>query len=153
SNAGHTLVVDGAKIVTHLIPSGVMRPGVTCVLGDGMVIDPQTLLAEIAELKARGLLADDRDLVLGAGEHIVLPYHRALDALSAQTAAAPGTTRRGIGPAYECKVARRGIRVADLVRPDRLAALIDRALTEINPLLEQLGGKRHETATLLPLCV
>jgi adenylosuccinate synthase len=141
SNAGHTLVVEGQKLVTHLLPSGVMRPGVACVLGDGMVIDPRVLDGEIRETKERGLLREDRDLLVGAGAHVVLPYHRDIDALREQGARAIGTTKRGIGPAYECKVARRGVRIADLLRPERLRALVDRNLGEINPYLERLGGK------------
>src|SRR6185436_1123284 len=125
ANAGHTLVVDGQKIVTHLIPSGVLHGrGKRCVLGDGMVIDPKTLLEEIAALQARGLLADDRDLVVARGAHVILPLHRELDRLREQGRSAIGTTKRGIGPAYESKMARRGVRVADLLRADRLRPLL-----------------------------
>ena len=82
ANAGHTLVVDGQKLVTHLIPSGVLRGrGKRIVLGDGMVIDPKTLLEEIAELKARGLLADDKDLIVSTQAHVILPLHREIDRL------------------------------------------------------------------------
>src|SRR5437879_3586086 len=76
ANAGHTLVVDGQKLVTHLIPSGVLRAGKRCVLGEGMVIDPATLLEEIAGCKARGLLADDRDLLIAERAHVILRYHK-----------------------------------------------------------------------------
>src|SRR5262249_826465 len=124
ANAGHTLVVDGQKVVTHLIPSGVMRPGVLCMLGDGMVIDPVVLLEEMDQLRARGLLGDDRNLRIGDAAHVVMPYHREIDALREQGVGALGTTKRGIGPAYECKVARRGVRMADLLRPARLARLL-----------------------------
>src|SRR4051794_9703386 len=112
ANAGHTLVVDGKKVVTHLVPSGVLHGrGKKCVLGDGMVIDPKALLAEIAELKSHGLLTDDRDLVVSARAHVILPYHQAIDALREKGKSAIGTTKRGIGPAYEAKMARRGVRV------------------------------------------
>src|SRR3954465_9063810 len=107
ANAGHTLVVDGKKIVTHLVPSGVLHGrGKKCVLGDGMVIDPKALLGEIADLKSRGLLGDDRDLVMADRAHVILPYHQLIDALRESGKGAIGTTRRGIGPAYESKMAR-----------------------------------------------
>jgi adenylosuccinate synthase len=142
ANAGHTLVVDGEKLVTHLIPSGILHGrGKRCLLGDGMVIDPRTLLDEIGELKRRGLLADDRDLLVGARAHVILPYHREIDALREKGKGAIGTTKRGIGPAYEAKMARRGIRVADLGRPERLGELVARNLDEVGPLLRALGGK------------
>jgi adenylosuccinate synthase len=149
ANAGHTLVVDGQKLVTHLIPSGVLRPGVVCVLGGGMVIDPQTLLDEIADCKTRGLLADDRDLVIGDRAHVILRYHREIDALRESRAGAIGTTKRGIGPAYEAKVARRGIRMGDLVRPGRLRALVEQNLEELNPYVARLGGEPYEGEALV----
>jgi adenylosuccinate synthase len=140
ANAGHTLVVDGQKLITRLIPSGVLRSGVTCVLGEGMVIDPRGLLEEIDGCKARGLIADDRDLVVAERAHVILPYHFDLDRLREARAGAIGTTKRGIGPAYEAKAARRGVRMGDLLRPDRLRELIARNLEEVNPQLERLGG-------------
>jgi adenylosuccinate synthase len=148
ANAGHTLVVDGQKLVTHLVPSGVMRPGVVCVLGEGMVIDPRMLVDELREIKARGLLPSDKDLVIGAGAHVVMPYHKEIDGLREAGARAIGTTRRGIGPTYECKVARRGVRMADLLRPERLARLVERNVTELNPDLERMGGKPQDSAAI-----
>ena len=148
ANAGHTLVVDGKKLVTHLIPSGVLRAGKTCVLGDGMVVDPQTLLEEIADVKTRGLLADDADLLVGRRAHVILPYHQDIDRLREAGAGALGTTKRGIGPAYEAKVGRRGIRIGDLVRPARLRTLLQQNLDEVNPYLERLGGARMELEPL-----
>ena len=121
ANAGHTLVVGGSKVITHLIPSGVLRGrGKRCVLGDGMVIDPQTLLEELSELRGRGLLADDRDLVIGERAHVILPFHKEIDRLREEGRGALGTTKRGIGPAYEAKMARRGVRVRDLQSEARL---------------------------------
>ncbi len=153
ANAGHTLVVDGQKLVTHLVPSGVLHGrGKKCVLGDGMVIDPETLLAEIGELKQRGLLADDRDLLVGARAHVILPYHKEIDALREKGRGALGTTKRGIGPAYESKMARRGIRMADLCKPARLRELVDRNLDELGPLISHLGGtppSPSETAAMV----
>jgi adenylosuccinate synthase len=148
ANAGHTLVVDGQKLITHLIPSGVLRAGVSCVLGEGMVVDPHTLLEEIEVCKARGLLQDDKDLIVAERAHVILAYHRDIDGLREGRAGAIGTTRRGIGPAYEAKVGRRGVRMGDLVRPERLRSLLERNLEEVNPLVERLGGKRYEVEAL-----
>ena len=141
ANAGHTLVVGGQKLVTHLVPSGVLRgKGKRCVLGDGMVIDPQTLLEEMSELRSRGLLVDDRDLVIGERAHVILPSHKLLDGLREQGKGALGTTRRGIGPAYEAKMARRGVRMRDLLSADRLRARIAHQLEETAPQIRHLGG-------------
>lgn len=143
ANAGHTLVIDGAKLVTHLVPSGVCHPGKACVLGDGMVIDPHTLLEEIAQCQARGLLMRN-ELLIGLGAHVILPYHKLVDGLredrGAKSGRAIGTTRRGIGPAYEMKAARRGIRVRDLLRPKRLAELVAANLDDLAPVIAHLGG-------------
>src|SRR5215475_4380070 len=101
ANAGHTLVIGGKKLVTHLVPSGVCHPGKRCVLGDGMVVDPHTLLEEIAACKAQGLLAGG-ELLLGEGAHVILPYHRLIEGLrearGEKRGNAIGTTKRGIGP-------------------------------------------------------
>jgi adenylosuccinate synthase len=141
ANAGHTLVVDGKKLVTHLIPSGVLRGrGKRCVLGDGMVIDPKTLIDEIDELKARGLIADDRDLLVGRRAHVILPIHREIDRVRELGKAAIGTTKRGIGPAYEAKMARRGVRMADLGREARLKELVQHNLDEVGAYLAARGG-------------
>ena len=143
ANAGHTLVIDGQKLVTHLVPSGVCHPGKSCVLGDGMVIDPHTLLEELADCQARGLLMRN-ELLVGLGAHVILPYHKLLDGLredrSAKRGKAIGTTRRGIGPAYEAKAARRGVRVRDLLKPERLRALVGANLDELGPVFRHLGG-------------
>lgn len=139
ANAGHTLVIDGQKLVTHLIPSGVMHPGTLCVLGRGMVIDPQTLLDELAECKSRGLLASD-ELLIDQSAHVILPYHKNIEGLRESRKHAIGTTRRGIGPAYEAKAGRRGVRVRDLLRPARLRELIEQNLDELGPLIAHFGG-------------
>ena len=141
ANAGHTLVVDDQKIVTHLIPSGILRGrGKRCVLGNGMVIDPRTLREEIDAVKSRGLLSDDRDLLVSRGAHVILPLHRELDRVREQGKAAIGTTKRGIGPAYEAKMARRGVRMADLLQPDRLRELLGRNREDTGPYLAAQGG-------------
>ena len=143
ANAGHTLVIDGKKLVTHLVPSGVCHPGKACVLGDGMVIDPHTLLEELAQCQARGLLMQN-ELLIGLGAHVILPYHKLVDGLredkGAKIGRAIGTTRRGIGPAYEMKAARRGIRMRDLLRPQRLAELVNANLDDLRPVITHLGG-------------
>jgi len=140
ANAGHTLVVDGQKLVTHLIPSGVLRGrGKRCVLGDGMVIDPKTLLDEIGELKSRGLLAEDRDLLVSAFAHVILPLHREIDSVREQGKAAIGTTKRGIGPAYEAKMARRGVRMSDLLDEKRFRMLYERNVEEVGDWLSRRG--------------
>ena len=115
-NAGHTVYVKGKKFVLHLIPSGILHPGVTCVIGNGVVIDPQALFVEIDELARNGIDVDGR-LLVSEKAHIILPYHRELDVLSEARRGERkiGTTSRGIGPAYEDKVGRRGIRVCDLL--------------------------------------
>lgn len=142
ANAGHTLVVGGDKLVTHLIPSGILRGrGKRCVLGDGMVIDPRTLLDELGELRGRGLLLDDRDLIIGERAHIILPHHKEIDRLREQGKGALGTTKRGIGPAYEAKMARRGVRVRDLLSPTRLRARIEHQIEDVLPLITRLGGE------------
>jgi adenylosuccinate synthase len=141
ANAGHTLVIHGQKLVTHLVPSGVLHPGKRCVLGDGMVVDLQTLLDEIGGCQERGLLQNG-ELLVGEGAHVILPYHRLVEGLRETRAGkkAIGTTKRGIGPAYEAKVARRGVRIRDLSRPERLRDLVLANLDELVPLIVHLGG-------------
>src|SRR6266446_8818836 len=120
-NAGHTVYVNGRKFVLRLIPSGMLHPGVTCVIGNGVVVDPKALLAEVDELIAAGIDVGSR-IVISDKAHLILPYHRDLDLLSEARRGERkiGTTSRGIGPAYEDKIARRGIRVCDLNDPAEL---------------------------------
>ncbi len=115
-NAGHTVYVQGTKFVLHLIPSGILHPGVTCIIGNGVVIDPQALFKEIDELGRMGTSVEGR-LLISEKAHVILPYHRELDVLSEARRGERkiGTTSRGIGPAYEDKIARRGIRICDLL--------------------------------------
>jgi adenylosuccinate synthase len=117
-NAGHTVYVRGNKFILRLIPSGILHPGVTCVIGNGVVVDPKALFAEVDELIAAGVDVGNR-IVVSDKAHLILPYHRDLDLLSEARRGERkiGTTSRGIGPAYEDKIARRGIRVGDLADP------------------------------------
>src|SRR6187402_1695952 len=120
-NAGHTVYVKGRKFVLRLIPSGILHPDVACVIGNGVVVDPVALFAEIDELTAAGIDVTGR-LFVSDKAHLILPYHRDLDLLSEARRGERkiGTTSRGIGPAYEDKIARRGIRVGDLADPKAL---------------------------------
>ncbi|HEX4406940.1 MAG TPA: adenylosuccinate synthetase, partial [Polyangia bacterium] len=144
ANAGHTLVVDGKKYVTHLIPSGVLRAGLANVLGEGMVIDPGVLLDEIRQFRGHGLLANDADLVVAERAHLTMPYHKEIDRLREEAPSTSssgvkiGTTKRGIGPTYESKSARTGIRAGDLLRPKRFRELLERTVAEAAPTLERL---------------
>jgi len=142
ANAGHTLVVGGKKYVTHLIPSGVLHKGVTCVLGEGMVIDPAVLFDEIQMFRQHGFLESDKDLIIAERAHLTMPYHRELDRLREEGPSKIGTTKRGIGPTYESKVARRGLRVGSLRRPERFRREVEQSIEQIAPEIESLGGKR-----------
>ena len=141
ANAGHTLVVDGKKHVTRLIPSGVLRAGVTCVLGEGMVVDPTVLVDEVRGFRAQGFLARHQDLVVAARAHLTMPYHREIDRLRDERPENTiGTTRKGIGPTYESKAARTGVRVGDLLHPERFRGQLARQIEHLMPLLTALGG-------------
>jgi adenylosuccinate synthase len=136
-NAGHTVYVNGAKFILRLIPSGILHSGVTCVIGNGVVIDPQALFAEVDELKKNGIDVDGRILISDKA-HLILPYHRDLDLLSEARRGERkiGTTSRGIGPAYEDKIARRGIRVCDLNDPQGLEQSVRDNVTARNRLVQ-----------------
>src|SRR5262245_61841352 len=154
NNAGHTLVVNGEKTILNLIPSGVLHPGKVCVLGAGMVIDPQVLVREIDALRARGYLADDRWLRVSERAHLIMPYHRAIDRARERLreAGAIGTTGRGIGPAYEDKMARTGIRVGDLFDDEGFREALGRSLREKNDYLQALLGEPpHQADDILAL--
>jgi adenylosuccinate synthase len=148
SNAGHTIVVDGKKYVTHLIPSGVLRSGVACVLGEGMVIDPKTLVEEIRTFRGHGLLAKDSDLIVAGRAHLTFPYHRELDRLRESRPNAIGTTQRGIGPTYESKASRTGLRVEDLLRPERLRRNIERNIGYVSAALAKFGASLPDVDAL-----
>src|SRR6186997_1084970 len=135
-NAGHTVYVNGTKFILRLIPSGILHAGVTCVIGNGVVVDPQALFAEIDELTRNGVDVGERILISDKA-HLILPYHRDLDLLSEARRGERkiGTTSRGIGPAYEDKIARRGIRVCDLMDPTGLEQNVRDNVTARNRLV------------------
>ncbi|MCY1015272.1 adenylosuccinate synthase [Pyxidicoccus sp. MSG2] len=143
NNAGHTLVVGGQKTVLHLIPSGILHPGKTCVIGNGVVVDPAVLVGEIDALKARGFLKEDSQLIISDNAHVIFPWHKLLDSFreKARGGSAIGTTGRGIGPSYEDKVARRGIRVRDLLNAERLRKRIEERLPQALEELRELCAK------------
>lgn len=142
NNAGHTLVVNGEKVVLHLIPSGVLHAGKRCVIGNGVVLDPEVFIMEITKLKASGRLQDDSTLLLSESLHIIMPYHKRIDIAREANSGDKkiGTTGRGIGPCYEDKIGRRGIRLMDLVDKDVFERKLKEALTERNFILQQLLG-------------
>ena len=135
-NAGHTVYANGRKFVLRLLPSGILHAGITCVIGNGVVIDPTALFAEIDELAQAGIDIGDR-LLVSDKAHLILPYHRELDLLSEARRGERriGTTSRGIGPAYEDKIARRGIRVGDLANPAALAEAVQHNVAARNRLI------------------
>ncbi len=136
-NAGHTLVIDGEKTVLHLIPSGILRQNVQCLIGNGVVLSPEALLTEIEGLEAKGVPARER-LKISPSCPLILPYHVALDQARerARGKAAIGTTGRGIGPAYEDKVSRRGLRLDNLFHRERFAAKLGEVLDYHNFVLK-----------------
>ncbi len=152
NNAGHTLKVDGKTIALHLIPSGILHKQKTCLIGNGVVVDPKVLVAEIAKLKQDGYYQNPHQLKISLGAHIIMPYHIVIDQLR-ETAKGDnkiGTTGRGIGPAYEDKIARRGIRFADLINPNLFNKRLSEVLPERNLYIEKvLGGAALSEASIL----
>ena len=151
ANAGHTVKIGDRQFVLHQIPSGILHPGVRCAIGNGVVLDPETLFTEIDELVRDGVDVEGR-LYVSDRAHLVLPYHKLVDGESAASKAI-GTTGRGIGPAYEDKVARRGVRVLDLRHPERLKDLIAAGIAHANAQLAAFGSAKRadgaETVALL----
>jgi adenylosuccinate synthase len=136
ANAGHTVVSGEQEFILHLIPSGILHPSTLCVIANGVVLNPETLLEEIAELERRSVAVEGR-LAISDRAHLVLPYHIALDRAHERTGKI-GTTGRGIGPAYEAKYGRRGIRVGDLRKPKRLRELVTGNIAHANRVFELL---------------
>jgi len=143
NNAGHTVVVGGEKTILHLVPSGVLHRGVHCVLGNGVVVDPAVLLGEIDSLKARGYLRDDRKLHISERAHLIMPYHKLTDLARERRRGRRriGTTGRGIGPAYEDKMARSGLRFCDLLNEAALRRRLRAALAEKNAYIRDVLGE------------
>lgn len=143
-NAGHSVQVGDQSFVLHLLPSGIVHRGKTCVLGNGMVIDPKAFFVEADRLTQQGIEVSPERVKISSRAHLILPYHRALDHTSEERLGNEkvGTTLRGIGPAYEDKAGRRGIRTADALVPDVLRSRIDRNLEDANRIIEAYGGER-----------
>ncbi|MFM8715447.1 MAG: adenylosuccinate synthase [Spartobacteria bacterium] len=141
NNAGHTIVIGGEKYVLHLIPSGILRKSKTCVIGNGVVLDPVALVGEIEGLRKRGVKVE-KNLLISDTAHLVLPYHQALDGLRETQKGSKkiGTTKRGIGPAYADKASRIGLRTGDLLRPDVLKEKLTQRIKENNAVLKSLGA-------------
>ena len=135
-NAGHTVYANGRKFVLRLLPSGILHEGIVCVIGNGVVVDPQALFAEIDEIAKAGVHIGSR-LLISDKAHLILPYHRELDLLSEARRGERkiGTTSRGIGPAYEDKIARRGVRVGDLANPVSLAEAVEHNVAARNRII------------------
>ena len=147
NNAGHTLVVNNEKVILHLIPSGILHSGKRCIIGNGVVLDPEVFITEVNNLKARGRLEDDSCLLLSESLHLIMPYHKRIDiAREARSGERKiGTTGRGIGPCYEDKIARRGVRLMDLLDKDRFAQKLRENLEERNFILEKYLGEQPFT--------
>lgn len=145
NNAGHTVVVDGATTILHIVPSGVLHPGKICVIGAGCVIDPEVLLQEMEMLAARKLLTDPKRLVISDEAHVILPFHKRIDkAREAQRGAGKlGTTGRGIGPAYEDKAARRGMRMHDVIDGAKVPEMVRQGAMYANSMLEAVGAEPY----------
>ncbi len=143
NNAGHTLVVGNEKTVLHLIPSGILHEGKRCIIGNGVVLDPKVFLEEIDGLKAKGYLKDDSQLMVDGAVNLIMPYHKLIDIARERKSGAKkiGTTGRGIGPTYEDKVGRRGIRFADLLKPETFKRKLREVLPEKNFYIEKFLGE------------
>jgi len=137
NNAGHTVLLKGEKFIFHLMPSGILYADKKCVIGNGVVVDPAVLIGEIEELKKRGYLRDDSQLMISEQAHLILPYHRKID-VARERVFKIGTTGRGIGPAYEDKVTRYGIRMVDLVDEEVFKRKLEAALVQKNIYLTQV---------------
>jgi adenylosuccinate synthase len=143
NNAGHTVIVAGTKYVLHLIPSGILRPGKMCVIGNGVVIDPVAVAGEIEGLRKQGIVVNRENLLISDCAHLVLPYHRLLDEQREARKGKNkiGTTKRGIGPAYGDKAARVGLRMSDLLDPALFSEKLSARIEENNAVLRALGAE------------
>ncbi|HHW48552.1 MAG TPA: adenylosuccinate synthase [Clostridiaceae bacterium] len=150
NNAGHTIVVDGVKYALHLIPSGILHKGKTCIIGNGVVIDPAVLIKEIKDLNAKGVSTDN--LLISDRAHLIMPYHKALDELQENFRGINniGTTKRGIGPAYSDKIDRCGIRMCDFIDEEVFAKKVKENLAVKNLIIEKVyGGKAFDADEII----
>ena len=145
-NAGHTLVIDGVTYKLRLLPSGIVRKNKISVIGNGVVVDPWALLDEIKEIKLKGVKVDENNLILSESANLILPFHKEMDEIREDAAgnAKIGTTRRGIGPAYEDKIGRRSIRVMDLVSESNLDHRLETVLIHHNAIRKGLGKQVYK---------
>src|ERR1700735_3217243 len=150
-NAGHTLVIDGKVYKLSLLPSGVVRPGKLSIIGNGVVVDPWAFAEELARLKALGVTLTPETLVVAENAALILPLHRELDEAreSSNSLQRIGTTKRGIGPAYEDKVGRRALRVVDLKDSASLPAKVERLLAHHNALRRGMGAEEINAAAVV----
>ncbi len=143
NNAGHTVVVGGEKFIFHLIPSGILRKGKVCAIGNGVVVNPKVLLDEVKSLKAKKISISSRNLKVSPFCHVIMPYHGLMDTLRERGRAEKiGTTKRGIGPCYVDKVSRCGIRMIDLIDGKVFKAKLKQNLEEKNPIFEKVYGQK-----------
>src|SRR5438477_8400057 len=149
-NAGHSVQIGNQSFVLHLLPSGIIHQGKTCVLGNGMVIDPKAFFEEADRLMGQGITVTPERVKVSSRAHLILPYHRALDHTSEERLGNEkvGTTLRGIGPAYEDKAGRRGIRVADALVAETLRSRIERNLEDANRIIVAYGGEPLDAKTI-----
>jgi adenylosuccinate synthase len=150
-NAGHSVQIGDRSFVLHLLPSGIVHPGKTCVLGNGMVIDPKAFFEEADRLMTQGISITPERVKVSSRAHLILPYHRALDHTSEERLGNErvGTTLRGIGPAYEDKAGRRGLRIADALVPEVLRSRIERNLEDANRIIVAYGGEPLEAESII----
>ena len=149
-NAGHTLVIDGVTYKLRLLPSGIVRKNKISIIGNGVVVDPWALLDEIKEIRSKGVSVDENNLIVAETASLILPFHQEMDAIREDSAGKSkiGTTRRGIGPAYEDKVGRRSIRVMDLISGSNLDSRLETVLAHHNAIRKGLGKKIFEKKKL-----
>ncbi len=145
-NAGHTLVIDGITYKLRLLPSGIVRKNKISIIGNGVVVDPWALLDEIKEIKEKGVSVDENNLIISEAANLILPFHKEMDEIREDSAgkAKIGTTRRGIGPAYEDKIGRRSIRVMDLISESNLDHRLETVLIHHNAIRKGLGKEIFE---------
>ena len=141
-NAGHTLVIDGVTYKLRLLPSGIVRKNKISIIGNGVVVDPWALLEEIKEIKSKGVEISEKNLILSEAANLILPFHREMDEIREDTAgkAKIGTTRRGIGPAYEDKIARRGLKLSDLGNMDHFRGKLEGLMSRHKLILKHVYG-------------